>query len=316
MILKNTFKLLFTNFSLTYKVLLHKLLALLISLGIAGTIGASFLLYLKDINFGGFLVNEITIMFENINLGNVFIAFKNITLETVDMFMGLNSTIFWNAIIAIISFFVFYGLIASLSELAVIDSINANMSSKTKISYFKSLVAKSLKSIGMTIVKFVLSLPYIFCLLLIFYFGFRYYDISGQILKVVIPAGMFLLLVILSGFHLVILSAFSPSIIVNGKGIFASLKTNFTSISKKFFRLLSNGLMLVFILTIGNILIAIFSFFAGLIITLPITYLLINLFRIISFYECNGMRYYVGDNIRTPLRKCETDKMNKLKHII
>lgn len=316
MILRNTFKLMFTNFSLTYKIFLHRLVALLIALGVSGTVGASFLIYLKGINFAGFLTNEIAVMFENINLGNIFIAFKNITLKTIEVVSNLDKNLLINAIISISLFFVVYGLIASLSNLAVIDALNSNMSSKTKISYFKSMVGKSLKSICCTIIKFILSIPYIVCVGLIFYFGFRLYDSSVQILKVVIPAGMFLVFVIISSIHLVIFSAFEPSIIVNDKGIFSSLKINFNTTKKKFFRLLSNSLMLVFILTICNLLISVFSFFAGLIITLPITYLLIDLFKIISYYECNGMRYYVGDTIRTPLRKCESDKINKLKYII
>ena len=78
MIFKNTFKLLLSNFSLCYKVLFYKLIVLLLALALAGTIGTPFLMHLGDTQFFSYIVNEFALMFENINLGNVFIAFKNI----------------------------------------------------------------------------------------------------------------------------------------------------------------------------------------------------------------------------------------------
>ena len=74
--------------------------------------------------------------------------------------------------------------------------------------------------------------------------------------------------------------------------------------------------MIVLILTISNLIVSVFSFFAGIIFTIPISYVIICLFKIVAFYESNGMRYYVGDSIRTPLKKGEQDKIEKLKYIV
>ena len=127
---------------------------------------------------------------------------------------------------------------------------------------------------------------------------------------------MFLSITLISGLYLSLIAGFSPSIIVNDNGVFKSLKTGLKTVSKKYFRLLSSSIMLVFVLLVLNIFVVVYSFFAGLIITIPITIVILDLFKTISYYECNGMRYYVGDEIRSPLRKEELDKMNKLKYII
>lgn len=316
MIFKNTFKLLLTNFNLTYKILLHKLIVFLLSLGIAGTIGAPFLLHLTELNFFPYILNETIELFENINIGNIFIYFKTIFNEIIFTLKNLDINLLINSLIAIFSFFVVYGLLSGLSELAVIDCLNSNMSSKTKLSYFKSLISKILKSFAMNIVKFVMFIPYIICIALLFYYSFIFYDLYGGIAKVLIPFLLFLSFVLITGFYISLNLGFSPSIIVNGESIFKSFKRGFCAIKKKYIRVLSTSVMIVFVLTIFNLFFSVFSFFAGLILTLPITSLVMNLFKIVSYYECNGMRYYVGENIRTPLKVCEQDKMKKLKYIV
>jgi len=316
MIFKNTFKLILPNFSLTYKVFIYKIIILLLALSVAGTIGAPFIMHLVDIDFLGFLTTKLTFLIENLNLGNVFFTLKEIFLNIIDVFKGLDSTLLINVILAISVFVLIYGLIGSACELATIDCLNSNLSSKTKLSFFKSLVAKSLKSFGKTIIQFILSVPFYAILILVVYFGFSLYDNSLGVLKFIIPAIMFLAFIIVKGCHLTIFAGFSPSIIIKDEGLFKDLKTGLKLTSKKFFVVLSTSLMISFIVVLGNVFIAVYSFFAGLIFTLPITYLIISLFKIISFYEINGMRYYCGDNIRTPLKKSEQDKIKKIKNII
>ena len=316
MIFRNTFKLLFTNFNLTYKVLIYRLIILLLSLGVAGTIAVPVITHLIDINYFGFLTESVLKLFETINLGNVFITIKDVFLKTIEVINSLDSSLLINAILSISVFVLIYGLIGDLCELSVIDCLNSNMSSKTRLSFFKSLVAKSFKSLGKTIINFVLSLPFYAIIVVILYFGFSYYDSVSQIGKILIPMAMFLSLVLFSGLHLSIFAGFSPSIIINDEGLFKDLNTGFRTIRKKYFRVLSTSIMTVFILYVCNLLIAVYSFFAGLIFTLPISYLVIRLFKIIAYYESNGMRYYVGDGIRTPLKKEEQDKINKMKYIV
>jgi len=316
MIFKNTFKLLFSNFSLTYKVAFYKLIILLLALGLAGTIGTPFLMHLAETNFLTYVVDQIVLMFANINLGNVFIGFKNIFMQTLEVVKNLDVNLIINALLAILAFVLVYGILGSFSELATIDCLNSNLSSKTKLSFFKSLISKMFKSILYTLIKFVISIFYIIGLFLIFYFGFVSFDTATDIAKILIPAGMFLSFVLITGVHLTLLAGFAPSIIVNDEGVFKGLFIGFKAIKKKFFVILSTSIMVVLILTILNLIVAVFSFFAGVIFTLPISYLVVCLYKIVAFYESNGMRYYVGENIRTPLKKGEQDKIKKLKYIV
>ena len=316
MIFKNTFKLLLTNFSLTYKVFLYKLFVLLFALGIGGTIGMPLITHLLSIDFFGFIGDKLVFMFESFNISNIFIGFKDIFLKIIEILTNLDSSIVVSSALAITVFILILVLFGSLDELACIDVINANLTSKTKLSFFKSLVGKTFKSMLKSIIKFIISLPYYACLGLILYYGFTLFDGVSGIVKILIPMLMFLSITLISGLYLSLIAGYSPSIIVNDNGVFKSLKTGLKTVSKKYFRLLSSSIMLVFVLLVLNIFVVVYSFFAGLIITIPITIVILDLFKTISYYECNGMRYYVGDEIRSPLRKEELDKMNKLRYII
>lgn len=316
MIFKNTFKLLMTNFNLTYKVFLYKLVALMVSVAVAGTIGMPFISKLAEIGFFAFFGDKFLLMFESFNITNIFVGMKDIFLKIIEVFSSLSGEILVNACVSIAVFVLMFVLIGNLDELAVIDCLNANLTSKTKLSFFKSLVGKSFKSISKNLLKFVISLPFFALLGLVLFYGFTLYNTAEAVVKILIPMIMFLLILFVCGIHLSLISGFSPSIIVHDKGSFKSLKIGFKTIFKKYFKLLSSSIMFVFVVLVLNIFISVYSFFAGLIITLPITIVLINLFKMIAFYECSGMRYYVNDNIRTPLRKEELDKMNKMKYII
>ena len=316
MIFKNTFKLLLSNFSLTYKVLFYKLIIFLLALGVSGTIGAPFLMYLAKTNFFSYFIEEISYLFQNINVTNVIVSIKSIILEIVKIFNSLDVNLIFNFVLMAGAFLLIYGFLGNLSELAVVDCLNSKMSSKTKLSFFKNLISKMFKSFAMVIIKFIVSIPYFICLGLLFYYGFKYYDVTIDLTKILVPAVMFLLFNLFTAIHLTIIAGFAPSIIVNDEGVIKGLFKGFSAISKRFLLVLSTSLMITFILTILNIFIAIFSFFAGLILTIPISYLIVNLFKTISFYESNGMRYYVGENIRTPLKKDEQDKIKDLKYIV
>lgn len=46
-----------------------------------------------------------------------------------------------------------------------------------------------------------------------------------------------------------------------------------------------------------NGVIAIFTFFAGLIFTIPATFILISIFKVVTFLNINGNRYYLSNSV-------------------
>ena len=60
-----------------------------------------------------------------------------------------------------------------------------------------------------------------------------------------------------------------------------------------------------------------FTFGAGLLITIPVTSVLLTTFQMSAFYGCYGMRYYVDNaTIVEPKRMGETERLSRIKYHI
>lgn len=317
MIFKNTFRLLFTNFNLTYKVFFYKLIILLISFGISFAIGSQFYIALGEQGFYSQVTNEIYLAFTNFGPLQIFTCLCNIFNLVLNIFVDLTTTQVTLGIVALCVFFVLYYLLGSLSNLASLDCINANMSSKTKISFFKSLVAKIGKSIPFALLRFVLMLPFLALSLTTLYFGFKFYSVAtSEALKLTIPFIMFFIIALISSLYLTLITGFGASIIINNKGTAKGFRLGLIATGKKGLRVFSNALFISIILIIFNIFVGIFTFLGGLLISLPISYIILRLFNAVCFYETMGMRYYIGEEIRSPSRLEEQDKFKDLKYIV
>lgn len=317
MIFKNTFRLMFTNFNLAYKVFFYKLIILLISFGISFAIGSQFYIALGEQGFYSQIVNEVYVAFANFGPLQLFTCLSNIFYLVLNIFVGLTKAQIILGIISLSVFFVLFYLLGSLSNLACLDCINANMSSKTKISFFKSLVAKIGKSFPFALLRFVILIPFLAGVFAVLFFGFNLYNtITIEALKLLVPFIMFFLISLILGLYLTIITGFGSSIIINNKGIVKGFKLGLIATNKKGLRVYSNALFISIILILFNVFVGVFTFFGGLIITLPISYLILRLFNMVSFYETMGMRYYIGEEIRSPKKLEEQDKLKDLKYII
>lgn len=317
MIFKNTFRLLFTNFNLTYKVFFYKLIIFLISFGISFAIGSQFYIALGNQGFYSSVISELTAVFTNFGPLQVFTCLNNCFYLVLNMFAGLTATQTTLGIISLSVLFVLFYVLGSFSNLASLDCINANMSSKTKISFFKSLIAKIGKSVPFALIRFVVLLPFVALTFAVLYFGFEFYNtISVDALKMLIPFVMFILISVVMGIYLTIITGFGASIIINNKGTIKGFKLGLVATNKKGLRVFSNALFISIILIIFNLCVGLFTFFGGLVITLPISYVVLRLFNSVTFYETMGMRYYISEEIRSPIRLEEQDKIKDLKFVI
>lgn len=317
MIFKNTFRLLFTNFNLSYKVFFYKLIILLISFGISFAIGSQFYIALGNQGFFSQIVNEIYVAFANFGPLQLFTCLSNIFYLLLNIFVGLTNSQIVIGIVSLSVFAILFYLLGSLSNLACLDCINANMSSKTKISFFKSLVGKIGKSLPFALLRFVILIPFLAGIFAILYFGFTFYNnLTIDVIKLLVPFIMFFLIALMLGLYLTLITGFGSSIIINNKGTIKGFKLGLIATSKKGLRVYSNALFISIILILFNLFVGVLTFFGGLIITLPISYLILRLFNMVSFFETMGMRYYIGEEIRSPTRLEEQDKLKNLKYII
>ena len=143
--------------------------------------------------------------------------------------------------------------------------------------------------------------------------GILYLATLGEIFVYACPVLVCAWLLVMYGLRITFVSGWLPAVVIQNKPIIRSLQFGYKVLSKRFFRMLSTAIVTVFIVMA---LISLMSTF-GLVVILPVFSVFICILSMVMFYSSQGMRFYVDyDNILTPLRLAETDKITRLKNII
>lgn len=90
-----------------------------------------------------------------------------------------------------------------------------------------------------------------------------------------------------------LISAWLPAVVL-GDNVIGGLRCAFRNLGKGFGGRFSNYLMLVYLIVIANILGALFTLGSFLLITVPMSYLMLLCLQFICYFEDNGRKYYVS----------------------
>ena len=87
-----------------------------------------------------------------------------------------------------------------------------------------------------------------------------------------------------------------PALIRGKKGQLGSLKYTFSQKGKGTMNVASNFVAIVLLIFAVNVAAAVFTLGAGLLITIPASYVLIIGFEFVNYYEREGLKYFLDDN--------------------
>ncbi len=311
MMFRNSFRLLFSNFSLFWKELLYRIIVL----------GICLLLLLPLLK--NFLsLGSTQIFFENAK--NLFLHFPFNSLkdyfayvwQTLQSLFSCISELFdSNAFGVVYLFFVLFFLcpfLISMGDIAVGEVLYCSMSSLSKVSYTGMYVRKIGKSLLYSLFKTMLSLPFV-ALTLCSLYGFLYLSMINDVWLIFAPMLMIVSFILIMGLDICLTSGFMPALVVyncKAKNAFAK---GIKAVGRRFFRCLSTiTMMLLLLLSIG-LLFGVLSTF----VLMPLGYMLILIFRMVMFFGSQGMNYYVDlDTILKPKKLEETDRMKKAIDLI
>ena len=188
------------------------------------------------------------------------------------------------------------------------------MSSLTKYSFTNCYVSNFGKSTVLALSKLITSLPLnLFIWLGAYFLASTLYPKIG-VLAIVLT--FFLLILFVSLKHTVF-CGWKPAYLIHDEKVFVALKMGVKSSFKRFFRTLSGFLVLIISLFIINIFALTLTVGVGLLVTLPLTTILIAILEEVVYREVLGMRYYVdAEHIITPKKLEQQDRFSKIKDII
>jgi len=316
MVYKNTIKVFFSNFNIVWKMALYFLL-----IGIVGF----FLLYfslnpifrlIEEAGFFDLIVEAYSDFLSTLNLSVALECVAEILEGIFDFFVANFSSIWINVICFIIIVFFLNSILFNLSNMATCMSLHFYIGSLTRHGFFASFSENFGKNLKHQLCSYLVNFPLNMLYLYLFIMSLKLFGISWM-MNIVAVFIIIIGLVVLLAFKWTIFSTWSPTMVVMNYGVFKSLKVGIKNAFRRFGRVFSNAVGLVVTIIILNMFFGLFTFMVGLVLSVPISFLLYNAFGMVVVYEGQGMRYYVDIyNVVTPTKKEVSDKIKDMKYVI
>lgn len=311
MMFNNATKLFFANFSIFWKVLLYKIIAIGVCMLLFLPVLTDWTSALTEVHFGTVLMNFATNTAFT-NLSNTFeqlFVLGQSFLKAVQVLLSFNV---FAVVYAILLLVIILPFLLRLSKLPTQECIYSYMASLTKPGFTSTFISK----IGASCVYSLFKTLFMISTLAVIVFGMygllQITQIDG-IIKLFLPLLALTFIAVVLAFSITCFAGWAPAVIVFNKTPLRSLKQGFKAVFKKFFKLLST-IGIIIVITVS--LMMLFSTIS-LFIIFPLTILLLDILEMVSFFGSQGMRFYVDlDTIITPKKLEECDKFNKVINII
>ncbi len=232
---------------------------------------------------------------------SVDVIFENAKLVIQGMrdLFAVNSYSKFNVIMLFVFVLGFiYRFVVGLYELPLYKVIDAHMSSNAKLGFFNNFVGNLGKSARFVLAKMLYTVPFdviisgIITLLLELY-GLKYASI-------IIPFAIMLITFILYTLRFSIMSMWLPHVVA-GNGIFESFVFSARRCFSNFGSVFSSFLVAFILIILINVPIALFTFGAGLLLSVPVSVFFLNVLGMVLYYGKNNKRYYLdAETIVTP----------------
>ena len=200
--------------------------------------------------------------------------------------------------------------------MAICNSLHLYIGSMNKQGFFTSFSECFGKSLKFNLVKFLLVLPFNLFYGWLFLSFLKLFGISWY-LNILAVFAIIIVFVLLFAFKSMLFSVWCPTYVVLNYGIFKSLRTTIKTVFKRFPRYFGAAVGIVITVLVLNVFLGLFTFIVGFIVSIPISFMLYNVYGMVSIYEGQGMRYYVDVyNVITPSKKETADKFKDMKFIV
>ena len=313
MIFRNTFRLLFSNFSNVWKLLLYYF----ICFSITALVCSGFIMpIINELARDGILTKlwDIISNFFVIGPEASLVALHEVIVQTIAI-LSDNLTLKFFSIFTIIWLFLVFPITLDMAKIALGEVIYGYMTSQVKYSFTGRYVKNIGKGISYSALKYAVQLVFRALNIGVIVCFFQFLIKGGG--YVFLAMLVFALLLLLVALKRTLFSCWMPAICVLSEDAFSSLATNFKTSFRNFFVIFSNMLVLEIVAIVFNLIFGVFTATVSLIITLPITVFVFAIAEMTSFFSSRGMRFYVyPDMFISPKKFEEQDSISRIKNLI
>lgn len=303
-------KLMFSNFTTMWKILLYYIIvsAILIALGVG--------LLLPTISFFLGEIHEIALVDNIHGLFKSFLSPEDMGMYLDNLTNGISnistafikdggSLVFSTIVVFVLILlgYFLYGLV----QLPASTVMNAKMNSQLKLSFTATFLSKLGKSIKYTLSKMIFTIPFdLFIAVTCFFmlYSIRVFGIFGLTLTS-------LYFVFIVAIRISLFTGWLPAIVVDGLSVFKAFKYGTKKAFSRFWRIVSSIIIFMYLYLIISLALNFITFGSAIVLLVPIWRLYMLLFELCMYYGATARRYFVDyDTIITP--KTLRDKNEEL----
>lgn len=316
MMYKNTFKLIFSNFSLVWKILAYLIISFLC---VVGLIYACSLPMVNILQEKGVLPGIADLFNEfgtDFNVYKLLVAVVN-TIESFCMIIVENISNLWIYVTLLMVIIVFVRpLICGFYKFATCNELYYYMSSNIKMGFTTSLFSTFKTNLKFQLCSILVNFPIDLGLIAFFYFVAKWL-ISSSGLLLIAPILLIALWCLLLALKVTLFAGWMPAIVAFDCRIWEGFKRGVKVVLRRFARTFSASILILMTLFVVNVVCSFSTFGAALVVTFPLSLVALLIFDMVVFYSSQGMRFYVDNiNVVTPQKMEETDVLSNLKYII
>lgn len=290
---KNTMKLFASNFTLVWKQLLYLACVLFFFSVCSYTIATPVLELLKNNGIVEDLKNMFTTVYETPS--EFAITFSESAKHFIGILIDNFSSIWLNLIGTIILCVILPFVFIQMSVYNISSILYQKFTMNMNANYAQNAIRTLKHSLRYAFANLILTLPFIAGFVIMIEI---YLICATSIWSAIIGMIVFMALtIILVSLKISIFTNYTAYMVENDADPFVSFAKSLGKSVKNFWKTLSISIILVLTIILVNGLIALFTFFSGLIVTIPATYVLIAIYNLVTYFNEKGTRYYLSNTI-------------------
>lgn len=316
MLYKNTFKLLFSNAHLIWKILLYILIAGLVVGGLCLVTALPVVQVLINANFFEKITDVYQTFISSLDLKSLIMRIGDLSVKFVDIINSNISKIMLSIFGVGFVIMVLGTIVFKFYQMPTAVNLYYYMSSNTKHNYANSFASSFKKNFLYQIASFMFLVPINFGIYYLLLYSFRLFRLGGAFI-VLSPFIILFGFCILMSLKYTLFCGWIPSIVVRNKGIFSGLKDSMIIVKRRFGQTFGNAFAIVLTSVFLNVFGGVFTYGVGLIVTVPVSLLMHSTFGMVAYYSATGQRYYLDPyNVMAPKPVQYTDKLHNQKYIV
>lgn len=290
---KNTMKLFTSNFTLVWKQLLYLVCCVLLFSLCSYTVTRP----IVDLLIENGIAEDFKTIFNTFyNTPSEFALrvtdmLKHIIRPILDNFSKIYMSLIGTIVLCVLLPFVLFEMSVYNISSILYQKLTMNMS----VNYIHNGIQTLKQSFRYAFANILFNLPFgaLFIVVLEFYLL-----ISKTILTSIIGLMIVsLLLIILFSFKTSVFTYYTAYMVENNADPFVAFGKGLMKVFKNFWKIMSISIILILTVILVNGFIALFTFFAGLLVTIPATIVLFAIYNLVTYFNIKGTRYYLSDTI-------------------